>query len=132
MRFVFMDTNLIYDVCLVYGRSRQTPRRFPTKVIFCFMKSVLSSLLILLFVTGYAQKASLNKKAVIQSIDNHKQEMTNISDKIWAAAETAFNESQSSKLLADYAEANGFKVERGVAEVPTATPRSTLKPLASA
>lgn len=63
---------------------------------------------------------SANKKTVIQSIDNHATELIGISEKIWAAEETAFNEVQSSKLLADYAEANGFKVERGVAEMPTA------------
>jgi len=61
-----------------------------------------------------------SKKTVIQSVDNHSASMIEISDKIWAAEETAFNEIQSSKLLADYAEANGFKVERGVAEMPTA------------
>lgn len=67
-----------------------------------------------------AQKISPGKKSVIQSIDNHQQKLIEISDKIWAHAETVFNESESSKLLADYAEANGFKVERGVAEMPTA------------
>ncbi len=65
-------------------------------------------------------KSTPEKKAVIQSIDAHAPEMTSISNKIWAAEETAFNEVQSSKLLSDYAEANGFKVERGVAEIPTA------------
>ena len=89
------------------------------------MKSVLSVVLALLITAGYAQKSKAptitpNKKAVIQSVETHSQEMTGVSDKIWAAAETAFNESQSSKILADYAEANGFKVERGVAEMPTA------------
>ncbi len=61
-----------------------------------------------------------NKKAVVQSVDSHAVDLTGISDKIWAAAETAFNESQSAQLLADYAEANGFQVQRGVAEIPTA------------
>lgn len=89
------------------------------------MKKLLALVFVLIAATSFAQKAktptiSPNKKAVIQSLDGHQQEMTAISDKIWAAAETAFNESQSSKLLADYAEANGFKVERGVAEIPTA------------
>ncbi|HRG79018.1 MAG TPA: amidohydrolase, partial [Cyclobacteriaceae bacterium] len=63
---------------------------------------------------------STSKKVVIQSVDNHSAELITISDKIWAAEETAFNEIQSAKLLSDYAEANGFKVERGVAEMPTA------------
>ncbi|HMJ70459.1 MAG TPA: amidohydrolase [Cyclobacteriaceae bacterium] len=86
---------------------------------------VLSVIAFPIVLSAFAQKSkpatiTPNKKAVIQSVDSHTTEMIGISDKIWAAAETAFNESQSSKLLADYAEANGFKVERGVAEMPTA------------
>lgn len=46
--------------------------------------------------------------------------MVALSDQIWALAETAFEENQSAKILADYAEQNGFKVERGVAGMPTA------------
>ncbi len=88
----------------------------------------ISFILFLLLVTvnSIAQKKpaapviTASKKTVIQSVDNHASEMITISDKIWAAEETAFNEIQSAKLLADYAEANGFKVERGVAEMPTA------------
>jgi len=70
----------------------------------------------------YAQQPKLpaNKKAVIESIDRQKERLIGISDKIWAYAETAFRETGSSKTLADYAEEMGFKVERGVAEIPTA------------
>ncbi len=67
-----------------------------------------------------AQKQSPNKKAVIQSVESRATELISISDKIWAHAETAFNEVESAKVLADYAEANGFTVERGVAAMPTA------------
>lgn len=90
------------------------------------MKFIFSIFCSLLVMTSLAQKKpqapvmSAGKKSVIQSIDSHATEMTTISDKIWAAEETAFNEVESSKLLADYAEANGFTVERGVAEIPTA------------
>ncbi|MCR9228103.1 MAG: amidohydrolase [Flavobacteriaceae bacterium] len=38
----------------------------------------------------------------------------------WALAETAFEESISSELLANYAEENGMTVTRGVADIPTA------------
>ncbi|WP_340065988.1 amidohydrolase [Ascidiimonas aurantiaca] len=69
---------------------------------------------------SHAQKLTANKKAVIASVENHKEELITLSDKIWAAAETAFNETVSSDLLASYAEAQGFKVERGVAGMPTA------------
>jgi aminobenzoyl-glutamate utilization protein B len=69
---------------------------------------------------GYGQRMSKNKKAVISSVETHKEELIALSDQIWAAAETAFKENVSSKLLADYAEKQGFTVERGVAGMPTA------------
>lgn len=67
-----------------------------------------------------AQKLSKNKKAIIASVEKHEQALIEISDNIWALAETAFEETQSSKILADYAEKQGFTVERGVAGMPTA------------
>ena len=86
------------------------------------------TLLIALCVTlnVFAQKKqaapviTANKKAIIENVTTQAPNLISISDKIWAAEETAFNEHTSAKLLADYAEANGFKVERGVAEMPTA------------
>lgn len=65
-------------------------------------------------------KMTANKTAILASVSNHSAKLIDISDKIWAAEEVAFHETIGSKLLADYAEANGFKVERGVAETPTA------------
>ena len=67
-----------------------------------------------------AQKMTAAKKAVVQSVEDHQAELIALSDSIWAMAETAFQETGSSELLADYAEANGFEVERGVAGIPTA------------
>lgn len=83
---------------------------------------ILSTLIaLLLFIPAlYAQKVSANKKQVVSTVDNQAPKLTDISDKIWAHAEIAFQETESHKLLADYAEANGFTVERGVAEIPTA------------
>lgn len=60
------------------------------------------------------------KEAAVASIDKHKDELTGLSDKIWGFAETALRETRSSKLLADYAEKQGFEVKRGVAGMPTA------------
>lgn len=73
--------------------------------------------------TIHAQKntnTNSNKQAVIQSIDNKYQQLTDLSDKIWSYEEIAFQEVKSAKALADFAEANGFKVKRGVADIPTA------------
>lgn len=67
-----------------------------------------------------AQKMTSNKKAIIASVEKHEKALIDISNDIWALAETAFEETQSSKILADYAEKQGFTVERGVAGMPTA------------
>jgi aminobenzoyl-glutamate utilization protein B len=85
-----------------------------TKLVVALSFCLLSSTAI------FAQEWSKNKKAVMKSVEKHKEELISISDKIWEAAEIAFQEGESSKLLADYAEKNGFKVERGVAGMPTA------------
>lgn len=70
----------------------------------------------------FAQKANLsaNKNAVFTSVQKHQQELIKLSDQIWGFAEIALRETKSSKVLADYAEAQGFRVTRGVAEMPTA------------
>jgi aminobenzoyl-glutamate utilization protein B len=60
------------------------------------------------------------KEEAAATIEKHKAELTKMSDQIWAFAETALRETRSAKLLADYAEKQGFKVERGVAGMPTA------------
>lgn len=81
-------------------------------------------LLPFLFLTqlSIAQKTnpSPNKKAVLASVEKHQQELIKLSDAVWGFAETAMKETKSSKILADYAEAQGFRVSRGVAEIPTA------------
>jgi aminobenzoyl-glutamate utilization protein B len=60
------------------------------------------------------------KRAAVNSIDRHAADLASLSDRIWAYAETALREHKSSAALADYAEQQGFKVERGVAGLPTA------------
>lgn len=68
-----------------------------------------------------ATATDVNKKEeAVASIEKRKAEMIKLSDQIWAFAETALREHKSSKALADYAEQQGFKVERGVAGMPTA------------
>lgn len=70
--------------------------------------------------SGIAQEVDLDKEKIIASVEAHKESLIDISDEIWALAETAFEESKSSELLASYAEQQGFSVERGVGEMPTA------------
>ena len=65
-------------------------------------------------------RLSDNKKSVIQIVDSREEELIKLSDQIWEFAETALSEHRSSKLLADYAEKQGFSLKRGVAGMPTA------------
>lgn len=84
--------------------------KFALTVAFCF-----------LICNSYGQnKMNSTKQAINASVEKHKANLIKISDEIWALAETAFEENKSSKLLADYAEEQGFTVVRGVAEMPTA------------
>jgi len=63
---------------------------------------------------------SKKKDEATATIENHKGELITLSNQIWTFAETALRETKSAKVLADYAEQNGFKVERGVSGMPTA------------
>jgi aminobenzoyl-glutamate utilization protein B len=84
------------------------------------MKALISLLALFLTFNISGQDWTQNKKDIISSVENHEKKLIELSDKIWKHAELAFEEHKSSKLLADYAQANGFQVERGVGEMPTA------------
>ena len=60
------------------------------------------------------------RKATFASVDAHGKELESLSKRIWRFAETSLQENRSSKALAGYLEAQGFKIERGVADIPTA------------
>ena len=86
------------------------------------MRYYILSILTFLLATSinHSQELDETKKNIISSIENHQGEIIKISDQIWELAELAFNEYESSKILSDYAEENGFIVEKGVAGMPTA------------
>lgn len=88
------------------------------------MKKFITPFIILAFLgigtTSPPSKIDKLKAAVVSSIEQQSSQLIEMSDQIWSFAETALIETQSAALLADYAEEQGFKVERGVAEMPTA------------
>ncbi|MGD2142754.1 MAG: amidohydrolase, partial [Candidatus Bathyarchaeota archaeon] len=53
-------------------------------------------------------------------IDENKERLIEISDKIWRYAELGLMEHRSSKILADELENHGLKMKRGVGGMPTA------------
>ncbi len=88
------------------------------------MKRILIALFFVLPVFSQAKEARLpflpEKQIAAASIEKHESELTQLSDQVWRFAETALRETQSAKVLADYAGQQGFTVQRGVAGMPTA------------
>jgi aminobenzoyl-glutamate utilization protein B len=79
------------------------------------------TLAVLAIVSQLAAGASVKKKEeVVASVEKRKAEIIALSDQVWGFAETALLEVRSAQALADYAEKQGFAVERGVAGLPTA------------
>ena len=60
------------------------------------------------------------KVEIAKSVESRQEKFWKISDAIWSYAELGLEEYKSSKLLADTLEGAGFKVDRGVAGMPTA------------
>jgi amidohydrolase len=60
------------------------------------------------------------KRRAVQEIDARRQELIELSLRIHANPEVAFEEVKSAGFLCDYLEANGFQVERGICQIPTA------------
>ena len=70
---------------------------------------------------GPLSKADVRKKeSAARSVDAHGPALVSLADQVWAFAETALRETRSAALLADHAEKQGFRVERGIAGMPTA------------
>ena len=81
---------------------------------------ILSQVFVISLFVNFLFADEALKKSAVESIVKRTNEMTAMSDQIWAFAETALKETKSAKLLSDYAEKNGFRVTRGVAQMPTA------------
>jgi len=60
------------------------------------------------------------KQRAVREVDTQSTHLIDLSDQVWRFAETALKETKSSKVLADYAEQEGFHVTRGIAGLPTA------------
>ena len=60
------------------------------------------------------------KVEIVKVVESEQEKFGKISDAIWSYAELGLEEYRSSKLLADTLEEAGFKVDRGVAGMPTA------------
>lgn len=62
----------------------------------------------------------MSKSSIDSIIDNRQDFLGRISDKIWDYAETRFQEYQSVDLLCNTLEAEGFSIEKNIANISTA------------
>ena len=60
-----------------------------------------------------------DKLAITKTVEARQEKFWRIADALWSYAELGLEEYRSSKVLADVLEAAGFRVDRGVAGMPT-------------
>lgn len=92
---------------------------------FSFYKNFSIPGLILILVVGSvfqlpAQKNNKAKAALKGSIDSNQETYADIAKQIWDWAEVGYQEEKSSHLLQATLEKEGFKIDAGVAGIPTA------------
>jgi aminobenzoyl-glutamate utilization protein B len=92
-------------------RAVSTPKRIPWLAAVLFPG--------LLEAQQPADVATLRARA-FDVVDERAEQLYALGDRIWRFAETSLTESRSSAAVADFLEANGFLVERGVGGIPTA------------
>ena len=60
------------------------------------------------------------KKTAIKKIEEKKELIEDVSDKIWEYAELSLKEVKSAELYCKVLEAEGFEVKKGICSIPTA------------
>jgi aminobenzoyl-glutamate utilization protein B len=92
---------------------------FRNKRIYClYLISVF--VFILLAQPAFAQELTPAKKTAISWVDGSKANFEEIAKYLWENPELSLVEFKASAKLQEYLEKNGFKIEKGVAGMPTA------------
>ena len=81
--------------------------------------ALLSAGLLLAFRPGPPPTEALKAEA-LQDLQAHYAEYRQVAQRIWGFAEVGYKETKSSALLQDVLRKNGFAVQAGVADIPTA------------
>jgi aminobenzoyl-glutamate utilization protein B len=74
----------------------------------------------LLLITTTTLLSAADSDAVLARVAAHAERFGVVSRQIWEAAELGFHETKSSAILQQELKANGFQVQAGVAQMPTA------------
>ena len=88
------------------------------------MKSILLSIAVVGLLSAQAQTLKVtnekDKQLALQNLNNKYPAYAAIAKQIWANAELGFQETKSSTLLQETLRKEGFNVQAGVSEMPTA------------
>ena len=89
------------------------------KSLYTFAKAT-AIVLCLCSTASSAELSTENQAKLIKSVDLYASRMSEVALKIWSAPELGYQETQTSALLQDELKKAGFKIEAGVAGIPTA------------
>ena len=67
------------------------------------------------------------KQAAVAAIEKKADLVAQVADEIWSFAELSLQEEQSADLYCRVLEQEGFKVERGICNIPTACWRNMTR-----
>jgi aminobenzoyl-glutamate utilization protein B len=80
-----------------------------------------TAIVLCLYGTGLSAELSTESQGkLIKSVDSYASRMSEVALKIWSAPELGYLETKTSALLQDELRKAGFKIEAGVAGIPTA------------
>jgi aminobenzoyl-glutamate utilization protein B len=80
-----------------------------------------TAIVLYLYGTGLAAELSTESQGkLMKSVDSYGSRMSEVALKIWSAPELGYLETKTSALLQDELRKAGFKIEAGVAGIPTA------------
>ena len=84
------------------------------------MRALMTSMFVQLLLLSAAQAGEPVKRDAIDAVEVMRPQINKMSSDLWTFAELALEEEKSSALLVQQLQSAGFRVERGVAEMPTA------------
>lgn len=80
----------------------------------------INSLLLLLLIVSFGLQAQKDKDKMMQDLDLKANHYTQVAKQLWENPELGYLEEKSAALLQSELEKAGFKIEKGVAGMPTA------------
>lgn len=96
-------------------RSEEAMKKTVSTVVICILLSAVQPA-----VSSTDIEHKKLKQDLLNVIDQKRSLLIEVSDKVWECAEIALEESSSAEVLAEVLEKEGFHVERGVSDMPTA------------